>query len=409
MRSRLIFAFTFAMTLLMPEAAIALDIILPDSYSNQSPQLVETSESITWRSLYHFHNHNYPLPPMDSYPENKTINYVLEYRDLENCIIYRHLLAITSPKEDHCQTERTYSDTILDGHTYNFYGTPLTLQGTYIHHVSNNQCDTNVTINLFVNHVELIESPLIPEQCAGNGALDVQLAFSGTVSSVALHFSDDAIKAGFSDITLPMTPDGLLTIPYTNTRAGQFSADISALFRGDTALTAKVNFIMLYPTTVMEQRWNDVLIILGNKYNGGYYFTDFQWYKNGQPLHGENKSYLYQPLDFTAQYTVLLTEPDGTQLLSCPIVPTNRADISAYPTILNRRQALSCHVSAPARLTICNSLGQIVLQTTLPEGDSHITMPDHSGIFVAHIALDTNDSDATKNSDNHRTYKLLVR
>lgn len=77
---------------------------------------------------------------------------------------------------------------------------------------------------------------------------------------------------------------------------------------------------------VVVQRWNDVLSVLNDKYNGGYRFVAFQWYKNGEAIAGATGSYYYcgegQTLDMSAEYYVLLTLEDGTIMKSCPIHPT---------------------------------------------------------------------------------------
>ena len=41
-----------------------------------------------------------------------------------------------------------------------------------------------------------------------------------------------------------------------------------------------------YPDSVIAQRWNDVLAVRNDAYNGGYEFIAYQWYKNNEPIDG---------------------------------------------------------------------------------------------------------------------------
>ena len=52
-----------------------------------------------------------------------------------------------------------------------------------------------------------------------------------------------------------------------------------------------LEFDVQYRSSIIEQKWNDVLALLNSKYNGGYTFTTYQWYKNGRPIEGATKSY----------------------------------------------------------------------------------------------------------------------
>ncbi|MDR3236024.1 MAG: T9SS type A sorting domain-containing protein [Prevotellaceae bacterium] len=76
-----------------------------------------------------------------------------------------------------------------------------------------------------------------------------------------------------------------------------------------------------YPSYILRQYWNDVLAInLNSATNGGYEFSKYEWFKNGEKLTGEdNKPYLYAPADGT--YVVYLTRVgEATPIAACPFV-----------------------------------------------------------------------------------------
>jgi hypothetical protein len=152
---------------------------------------------------------------------------------------------------------------------------------------------------------------------------------------------------------------------------------------------------------VLEQAWNDVVAVLTHDYNGGYDFVAFQWYENGVPLTGENGSYLYRPLIMGGEYSALLTDVDGTQSMTCPLIATRQEDISLYPTLIGPRQMIRCHVSQESELWLYDALGRLVGHSLLPVGDTHITAPGTTGVYVACVI--------TRADNKPHPYKLIVR
>lgn len=83
-----------------------------------------------------------------------------------------------------------------------------------------------------------------------------------------------------------------------------------------------ISIDVLYPSSIFEQKWEDVLAVLNSKYNGGYNVIAYQWYYNDMPIPGATSSVYYVGPDDTLQpdgkYAVELTTSDGVRLLSCP-------------------------------------------------------------------------------------------
>ena len=291
----------------------------------------------------------------------------------------------------------------MAGRKYLFYGSELTQEGVYTYHVKNEDCDTLVTLNLVLNTVEFDgeRGITVNEPCAGEGSLDIELAYSGVVHRFAVVFSEHAHSGGMNDTLLPPPDAGVLSLPLTGVKAGWFQLTLNALFREQTVWTESIPFAILYPSSVMEQRWNDVIAVLTDKYNGGYDFTAFQWYKDGQPLPGEEKSYIYQPLDFNAEYAVLLTEQDGTQLMSCSFTPEPHTDITLYPTLADPLQYIHCYTSDVASLVIYDATGRMITGMQLPAGESSVPVPEIRGLYIVKIQTDTPQSE--------KTYKVLIR
>jgi hypothetical protein len=295
---------------------------------------------------------------------------------------------------------REETATIIDGETYTWNRTDYEIAGVYPKTLETiHKCDSNVTLNLTVldNIVENV-SFNIAEQCAGEGALEIVLQHTGYLTDAQLTFSEDAIQAGFENGTYPIKNDTVI-VPY-NVKAGIFSVGIDLWFHSRLKYSGNAPFTLLFPSSVLEQGWMDAIFVLTHNYNGGYNFTAFQWYKKGQKLLGETGPYLYQPLEVGAEYSAMLTEQSGLQLMTCPIIIEEHTDISLYPTVVTRREMIRVSITQNARLTMYSLMGEKVSAYTLLHGDTQIEAPGTQGIYLAEVVLE---------SGTRKVIKIMVR
>lgn len=98
-----------------------------------------------------------------------------------------------------------------------------------------------------------------------------------------------------------------------------------------------VSFEVYYPSSIFQQKWDDVLAVLNKRYNGGYDIIAYQWYLNGMPIVGATSSVYYVGPDDTlvdgGSYSVALTTNDGKTLMSCPKVIRLSDDAAAAPAV----------------------------------------------------------------------------
>ena len=290
--------------------------------------------------------------------------------------------------------------TIIDGETYTWNGTDYETEGVYTQKLQTEHgCDSTVTLNLSIaeNIVENV-SFNIAEQCAGEGALEIAIQHTGYLTDAQLTFSEDAIRAGFENGTYPIIND-TVTIPY-NVKAGIFSVGIELWFHSRLKYSGNAPFTLLFPSSVLEQGWMDAIFVLTHDYNGGYDFTDFQWYKKGQMLVGETGPYLYQPLEIGAEYSAMLTELSGLRLMTCPIIITEHTDITLYPTIVTRKEMMRVSVTQNALLTMYSMMGEKVSTHSLTHGETQIEAPMTQGIYLAEVVLE---------SGKRKVIKIMVR
>ena len=266
-------------------------------------------------------------------------------------------------------------------------------------------CDSIEILDLKVveNSVTLHRLEVV-DMCADDSLMQVLIDWDGYVDSVGLYFlrdTLDSIQTGLHDTVVPMPADGNLSIPYIYVRAGVHELTVVGYFRQEMMFAENTTLTVLYPSSVMEQRWDDVICVLTSAYNGGYDFTSFQWYKNGSPLAGETGYYLSQALETGAEYSALLTDINGVQLMTCPIiVGYEQPAISVEPTLVAKRQPVRCQVPDAAYVWVYDAMGKLQISSSLQQGENSLHMPQQSGMYMLKVQL---------LSGEQRAFKVLVQ
>ena len=282
----------------------------------------------------------------------------------------------------------TQNTTIYQGDTVTWSGKKYTQAGTYIDSLQTIYgCDSISILNLTITpNIINFDINFIPTYCADDSTVLLTLnILSGVVDQLSVNFDSTGISAGLRDTTFAIPSNGEIILHHNGVRAGIYTANIKGFYHQIEVFAKDIELTFLYPSSVIEQKWNDVLIVLTNKYNGGYDFTAFQWYKNGNAIPSETKHYLNQPLDVNSEYTVLLTEANGTQMMTCPFYASYHADISLYPTVVNQQRIIHCRVSEAAEIHLYSTTGELISYQQVNMGKSSIQVPDIPGVYIAKI------------------------
>jgi hypothetical protein len=126
---------------------------------------------------------------------------------------------------------------------------------------------------------------------------------------------------------------------------------------GDSLQVKDTTISFYYPSWIHEQHWNDGIVLYNEIYNGGYEFSEYQWYENGDTIYGATKEYLYIPSELLINsrgdcenyYQVELTRrSDGYKTMTCPICPVLLFDsivpqkdyFAIVPTVVDRRNPI---------------------------------------------------------------------
>lgn len=182
------------------------------------------------------------------------------------------------------------------------------------------------TMNCECLQISAVEPDFV---CAGDAEMTISFVIdSGIPTTYTLLFDSIAHAAGFRDqVAQKYTKKAqYIKIPIPSTATpNEYRAQLT--FHNPLVQCEDIVLDMLlplhFPADVIFQRWDDVLSLKGETYNGGYTFTAFQWLKDGQPISGATRSYYYEEggLDMESEYQVEVELPGGVRLSTCAFTP----------------------------------------------------------------------------------------
>ncbi len=316
-----------------------------------------------------------------------------------------HILVITYLQP---QIEELY-DTICFGDLpYEFYDQKCNSSGEYSHTLKAvGGCDSVTCIlNLYVHEKLVVELNELAEICGDDANFVIPYTISqGSFSSGELRFNQFALDAGFKNVVGFNEGEIVVVIP-DSVRPDFYTVDIIFNNHGCDTVTLPLDFTVLYPSSVIGQRWNDLLGVKNEHYNGGYTFTDYQWYLNGEPIDGYKATQIYEygkELDFEGEYRVLLTRADdGKSIMSCPFIPVkyNEDEYTELSTLVYTNQIVVANASHAAEAKMYNVAGVCVGTYAFEVGYNDVKMPSEVGVYTMQVVYD---------SDKIQVIRIVVR
>ncbi len=208
-------------------------------------------------------------------------------------------------------------------------------------------CDLTFVLNLEVYESLIVNPKRAYVRCEGDGdSLLLEWEITRGRSQAVLYtfdgspkdtiYNTEKSKGHFAEAIY--VGSGLKPNVYNGTI---YLTDLKPEFSVQVDYTLTVN----YASTVIAQRWNDVLAIRNSDYNGGYNFDSVQWYVNGMPIEGATDFNYYTgpnaQLEFGKAYSALLTRNDGVKLFTCDFIPMPvAADVTDMPSLVPPSAAL---------------------------------------------------------------------
>lgn len=337
-----------------------------------------------------------------------------------------------------CDSIRTLEVTLIDpdticmGGSYEFYGNTYTEAGTYTYRAQGTEADgcDSVDYQLCLVVLDTLDMEIgtpVNESCNATERkiLVPYTLLSGVATVFDVKFDEAAHAQGFTDmIGLPVQSAEDVTFNISNSAMpDRYIATFTFYNEYDCGdKTFEVPLDVYYPADVMTHRWDDVLAVKNENYNNpngeGYKFTAFQWYKDGQPLEGETKSYLYLPdekLDPNTDYQVALTREGSTEsILSCPAVFTitdkdknvNIKLETSYSKETSQGMPIRIYANKPVSGTavVYNMFGMVISSTKVTEGEYELPIPPTTGVYVVKTTLQDNNSEMYE-----QTERIIVR
>ena len=252
-----------------------------------------------------------------------------------------HLIALPTRRD-------TTTMTICDGESYVFFGDTITKTGIYrdtINEPDIYQCfvrmlDINFHVPTLISHVK------VDTICANDERYRMRPFYTGSRPvTYSLTFDERARKQGFVNIQDAPFEDVIEGFMPEAEGLEYIRPDFyKALLTMDNNICAKnnqaqyeVTLLVRYPSWIIEQNWNDVVAVLNEEYNGGFIFSNYEWYVNGN-LASTDGSNLYMPQSLVIGDEVLVSltrEGEDYAVPSCPIIIYDKSSelVSEYPVL----------------------------------------------------------------------------
>jgi len=163
---------------------------------------------------------------------------------------------------------------------------------------------------------------------------------------------------------------------------------------------------------IVVQKFDNVLLVNNNpQNNGGYEFTDYEWYKNGVLVgtgqyfsEGNNQS---DTLDPTAEYMVKVTTTDGEVLQTClgQIQLQHASGARLYPNPVTYGQLVTVEADFPESelenmtIAVYNLNGALITEVQSSSRITQLQLPLQSATYIVVL----------KTPNNSKTFKVLVQ
>lgn len=299
-------------------------------------------------------------------------------------VLYLNVLTDTTIYDTICSTDVLYID-----------GVQVTESGKYSEK-SLLGCDS-VVWDILVNESLVLGIDSVISVCATDDNIIIPyVEESGKLLQYAINFKDEEMSGVSADDLLP--ENGVMIVPMIDgIEPNRYKATLSF---GELACGGEDVDILIdvyYPDSVIAQRWNDVLAVRNDIYNGGYEFVDYQWYKNNMPIEGATSSVLYVEgeLDFDAEYSVMLTRVDGVKEMVCAINPTKFDDISVKEDAVvvftsEVSSEVNVKTSESAQARIWSTTGLLIAEYSLDKGDNVLNVANLQGVYLLEFVFENN-------------------
>ena len=286
-------------------------------------------------------------------------DYRKDYKTLYGCdsVFTLHLTVNYSGKEEEEMIE--YKEYMWKGQNY-------TSSGDYqFDTLTTHGCDSLVTLHLTIVDTPFVAALLpVADLCAD----DYNVALDYALSNVILPPQHLDVTFGNSRFSGISSEDisGSVLIPVPDSIRPDYYSGLLAIRYKSYVQEMPFTFLVRYPSTVIGQKWNNVLALKNSRYNGGYLWDAYRWYVDNVEMVGETQSFIYCGVG----KTLLMGHPYHASLRrvgedyfipTCPIIPVPHEDVQPIPTIFYPGQRIVARRDGQdIPVTFYDMLGRVV-------------------------------------------------
>ena len=297
--------------------------------------------------------------------------------------------------------------TICDGQEYTWRGKTYTQEGLYHDTVLDIAASRSAiySLDLTVAHPTYIASAKAAAICADDRAFSIEFTYTGAKpTTYSIYYDQLAKDEGFKDVinkpflgedkfasdSVPQKAEVVYMDHTTYVKPNKYTMSL-VLDNGVCGISRADNIELLikYPSWIIEQNWNDIVVPLKKELNGGYEFNQMEWFVNGIRQPNNGKGYLEH--NFHDGDEVILSasrKGENYAIESCPLTIRINPNIAyddpilVYPTQAPRHTPVIT-IKAPqgGQFAIYSSTGSLLSEGQLDEGSTQITLPSVCGIY----------------------------
>lgn len=277
-------------------------------------------------------------------------------------------------------------DTICSTDLYYFDGKPITKTGIYKASLQSMYgCDSLVTLDILVYESMIIDIDSVVVACQYDEEIIIPYDLhSGLLREFTFYLKDKNLSV--LDSNLQMIDNSFVIKMPENLEPNKYEVEIGFGKQSCGKESENIILDLRYSNDIVVQRWNDVLAVKNEDYNGGYQFVAFQWYKNGTPIVGATSSILYEEdgLDLDAEYAVLLTRmSDNFATMTCV------ADLFDFSSaqedqivVFAADQHVGVQSPQVAHVNIWSTNGILLAKEQINEGYNSIGVALNKGVYI---------------------------
>ena len=270
------------------------------------------------------------------------------------------------------------------------------------------------TVTLYVTHIEnLTTATTCGEIVAGVNPTArvffdiVSLPTTGTAPVVDIVFVNP-MYAAYNTTGAAINVSGSLNYVEFETPTDPGDYEMLLIINGcEYPFTLKVLASNNTSNPLVVQRWDDVVVVNNNPdNNGGYTFTSYQWYKNGELIPGATGQYYQEVGGISGFYSVMLygTDKNGkpVQFMTCDIYFAAKGMMSVYPVPAQTFQSITIKTVFTAEeldgavLDVYTILGQHLKRIPITSNTTVVDGFAAPGSYVGKITTGTKEVKAVK-------------